>query len=114
MIVVLFEVQPLIDRRQHYLDHAAALYRHVQAIDGFVSIERFQSLADPARLLSLSTWRDEAALATWRALPVHRAVQTRAREQIFADYRLRVAEVRRDYGMQRREQAPGDSRRAHG
>lgn len=101
-------------RRDEYLDIAAALRPQLEREDGFISIERFQSLSDPDKLLSLSTWRDEAAVAAWRAREAHRAAQARGRQAIFADYRLRVAAVLRDYGMNDREQAPGDSRAAHG
>lgn len=114
MLAVIFEVQPHPDLAADYLDAAAALRPHLQAIDGFISIERFQSLSDPTRLLSLSFWRDEAAIARWRNLEVHRRTQQAGRERIFADYRLRVAQVVRDYGLHEREQAPGDSRLRHG
>jgi len=114
MIAVIFEVSPAPGRLQAYLDHAAALRAELQAIDGFISIERFQSLSDPARLLSLSFWRDEAAVQAWRRLESHRAAQAAGRAGVFSDYRLRVAEVLRDYGLHEREQAPADSRRTHG
>lgn len=113
MIAVIFEVLPHPDQRQTYLDAAAALRPALEAIDGFVSVERFQSLADPDKLLSLSFWRDEAAVAAWRNLEAHRRTQRLGREVAFADYRLRVAAVQRDYGMNQREQAPDDSRLAH-
>ena len=83
-------------------------------IDGFISIERFQSLTDPGKLLSLSFWRDEAAVKQWRNLEVHRRTQHLGREHAFADYRLRVAEVLRDYGLNERDEAPVDSRKEHG
>ena len=113
MIVVLFEAE-LRDGAQHgYLDAAAQLRPQLDAIDGFQAIERYASLADPRRLLSLSSWRDEQAVRTWRALEAHRQAQRRGREELFADYRLRVAEVRRDYGMTRRAEAPADARERH-
>lgn len=114
MIAVIFEVLPRPGRKQDYLDAAAALRPLLGTIDGFISIERFQSLADPDKLLSLSFWRDEAAVAQWRTLEAHRGTQAFGREQAFADYRLRVAGVVRDYGMHEREQAPADSRERHG
>jgi heme-degrading monooxygenase HmoA len=114
MIAVIFEVVPNEGRKQEYLDIAAALRPHLEAIDGFLSIERFASLADPGKILSLSFWRDEQAVAAWRRLEVHRAAQARGRGEVFADYRLRVAEVVRDYGLNEREQAPEDSRARHG
>jgi heme-degrading monooxygenase HmoA len=86
----------------------------LEAIDGFVSIERFESLAEPGKLLSLSFWRDEAAVAAWRTLPAHRGAQEAGRGGVFRDYRLRIAGVVRDYGMFDRAQAPADSRAAHG
>jgi heme-degrading monooxygenase HmoA len=113
MIAVIFEVWPRPGRRQDYLALAAALRRDLEAIDGFVSVERFESLSEPGKLLSLSFWRDEAALGAWRNLAVHRSAQSQGRREIFADYRLRVAGVIRDYGMTDREAAPDDSRRAH-
>ena len=113
MIAVIFEVWPRPDRRQEYLEMAAALRQHLETIDGFVSVERFESLSEPGKLLSLSLWRDEAALAAWRNLAAHRAAQSKGRGGIFADYRLRVAGVIRDYGMTDRDAAPDDSRRIH-
>lgn len=114
MIAVIFEVVPAAGRRDEYLALAAALKGRLERIDGFVSIERFESLAMPGRLLSLSFWRDEAAVAAWRNHPAHRATQATGREAVFDDYRLRIAEVARDYGMRDRAQAPADSRALHG
>jgi heme-degrading monooxygenase HmoA len=114
MIAVIFEVIPREGRRQAYLDTAARLAPLLKDIDGFVSIERFQSLTEPEKVLSLSFWRDEAAVAQWRRLEAHRAAQKAGRGGIFADYRLRVASVLRDYGMDERAEAPNDSRAAHG
>ena len=110
MIAVVFEVWPRAERRQAYLEIAAGLRRQLEAIDGFISVERFESLSEPGKLLSLSFWRDEAALDAWRNLADHRAAQAQGRNAIFADYRLRVAGVIRDYGMRDRAQAPDDSR----
>lgn len=114
MIAVIFEVEPKEGRRDDYLDAAAALRAHLETMDGFISIERFESLARPGRMLSLSFWRDEEAVKGWRNCELHRATQQRGRDAIFADYRLRVAHVVRDYGMHEREQAPDDSRGVHG
>lgn len=114
MIAVIFEVEPDPARRQDYLDAAAALRPELEAIDGFISIERFASLARPERILSLSFWRDEEAVKRWRTLPEHRAAQAAGRAGIFRDYRLRVAAVVRDYGMHDRAQAPADARAVHG
>jgi heme-degrading monooxygenase HmoA len=111
MIAVIFEVAPR--RRDAYLALAAELRPLLDGIDGFISIERFQSLADPTKLVSLSFWRDEAAVAQWRNLPEHRAAQTAGRHGILRDYRLHIARVVRDYGMTEREQAPRDSQEAH-
>lgn len=113
MIAVIFEVELAEDGRDGYLAHAEALRPLLQQIDGFVSIERFSSLATPGKLLSLSFWRDEAALAAWRQLEAHRLAQAAGRDGLFADYRLRVATVSRDYGMSAREEAPADSRQRH-
>jgi heme-degrading monooxygenase HmoA len=114
VIAVFFEVWPEPDRKQEYLDIAAGLRPLLEQIDGYISVERFESLSEPGKILSLSMFRDEAAVARWRALEQHRAAQSSGRDGIFRDYRLRVADVIRDYGMTRREQAPGDSRETHG
>jgi heme-degrading monooxygenase HmoA len=114
MIAVIFEVQPHEGRRDAYLDAAERLRPLLERIDGFVSIERFESLTQPGKILSLSYWRDEQAVLAWRNLEEHRRTQRAGREFIFADYRLRVAQVLRDYGLHDRAQAPDDSRRAHG
>lgn len=111
MIAVIFEVTPAEGRKQEYLDLAAELRPELEKMDGFISIERFQSLTDPGKLLSLSFWRDEESVARWRNFPGHRRTQARGRSGVFAGYRLRVANVLRDYEMtDRREQAPEDSR----
>jgi heme-degrading monooxygenase HmoA len=114
MIAVIFEVWPKSDKKQKYLDLAAALRPILERIDGFISIERFESLTEPGKILSLSFFRDEAAVAAWRNTEDHRRAQGLARKDIFANYRLRVASVIRDYGMQQREQAPRDSLVMHG
>ncbi len=113
MIAVIFEFTPDPARRQEYLDIAAALRAELEKIDGFISIERFQSLTDESRILSLSFFRDEEAVAAWRNLEGHRRAQARGRGGIFRDYRLRVASVLRDYGLNDRAQAPADSRERH-
>lgn len=114
MIAVIFEVQPHAEHRQAYLDWAARLRSDLEKMEGFLSIERFQSLTTPDKVLSLSFWRDEECLARWRNLESHRAAQSAGRSTMFRDYRLRIASVLRDYGLGEREQAPDDSRRAHG
>jgi heme-degrading monooxygenase HmoA len=113
MIAVIFEVEIAEGEKDSYLAAAAALRHLLEEVDGFVSIERFQSLANPERLLSLSFWRDEEAVARWRQMSEHRSAQVQGRSGIFADYRLRVAGVIRDYGLQDRTQAPQDSRAVH-
>ena len=112
MIAVIFEVVPAPGETDRYLDLAAALRPELETMDGFISVERFRSLTDPAKLLSLSFWRDEAVRA-WRNRPAHRATQAKGRAGVFADYRLRIAEVSRDYGLRDRDEAPADSRAAH-
>ena len=114
MIAVIFEVWPHAEHREEYFDIAAGLRPLLERIDGFVSIERFQSLTDPDKVLSLSLWRDEEAVAAWRHLEAHREAQSKGRASIFRDYRLRIASVVRDYGLNEREQAPADSRDIHG
>ena len=113
MIAVIFEVWPAEGEMGHYLELAAALRKDLEQINGFISVERFESLSTPGKLLSLSIFRDEAAVAAWRNRPGHRATQARGRSGIFANYRLRVAQVLRDYGLNEREEAPADSRAAH-
>ena len=114
MIAVIFEVWPAHGETQHYLDLAAALKPQLEGIDGFLSIERFASLADPAKLLSLSFWRDEEAVKAWRNVEHHRQAQAAGRGGVLRDYRLRVAAVMRDYGMTERTEAPADSRVKNG
>jgi len=113
MIAVIFEVLPADGRKQEYLDLAASLRPEFEKLDGFISIERFASLTDENKILSLSFWRDEDAVKRWRNFAGHREAQVRGRGGVFADYRLRVAGVFRDYGMNERRQAPKDSRAAH-
>jgi heme-degrading monooxygenase HmoA len=114
MIAIIFEVWPQIDRKKEYLDIAAELRPILEKIDGFISIERFESLTEPGKILSLSFFRDETAVQAWRATNEHRLAQAKGRWGIFANYRLRVAGVIRDYGMHERAQAPSDSRSIHG
>ena len=113
MIAVIFEVWPRSGQKQAYLDIAAQLRPLLNDIDGFISIERFESLTEPGKILSLSIWRDEQAVEMWRKLSEHREAQAKGRSGVFQDYRLRVAGVIRDYGMFEREQAPLDSRKQH-
>ncbi|MDK1488825.1 antibiotic biosynthesis monooxygenase [Sinorhizobium sp. 7-81] len=113
MIAVIFEVVPAAGRRDTYLGLAADLRPLLDSIDGFISIERFQSLTDPNKLLSLSFWRDETAVQAWRIGAEHRTAQEAGRRGVFADYRLRIAAVVRDYGLNDRDQAPADSRQWH-
>jgi heme-degrading monooxygenase HmoA len=114
MIAVIFEVTPNAGQRQTYLDMAAQLRPMLERIDGFVSIERFESLTTPGKILSLSFWRDDEAVRRWRTLDAHREAQAAGRDSVFAGYRLRVARVLRDYGMTDRAEVPADSREAHG
>jgi heme-degrading monooxygenase HmoA len=113
MIAVIFEVFPAEGKRHDYFDFAERLRGELDKIEGFISIERFQSVSDPGKVLSLSFWKDEKSVAVWRNLDLHRNAQAAGRQSIFRDYRLRVANVLRDYGMFRREQAPSDSKSVH-
>ena len=113
MIAVIFEVVPAPGRKQEYLDLAAQLRPDLEKLDGFISIERFASLANEDKILSLSFWRDEDAVRRWRNFAGHREAQARGRSGVFAEYRLRVAGVIRDYGMNDRAGAPQDSRSVH-
>jgi len=114
MVVVIFEVWPDAGRDREYLDIAARLRPELEKIDGFISVERFESLATKGKILSLSFWRDEEAVRAWRNREAHRGAQAKGRASVFADYRLRVAAVLRDYGMKERAEAPADSRAIHG
>ena len=114
MIAVIFELTPAEGRTQEYLDLAAGLKRALEAHDGFISIERFQSLSTPGKYVSLSFWRDEEAVQRWRNVQEHRQAQAKGRGGIFASYRLRVATVARDYTMDERTEAPRDSIAVHG
>ena len=113
MLAVIFEFEPVAERRQDYLDFAADLGQELTTIDGFISIERFESLSQPGKLLSISFWRDENAISNWRNREKHRAAQRASRDGIMSDYRLRVATVIRDYDMQDRTAAPQDSKNFH-
>ena len=113
MIAVIFEVEPHPQHKQAYLDIATRLKPQLEKMEGFISIERFESLAQPGKILSLSFWTDEEAVRRWRNLEEHRRAQSTGREKLFADYRLRIAQVLRDYGKNERAQAPEDSRDAH-
>ncbi|MGH8680846.1 MAG: antibiotic biosynthesis monooxygenase family protein [Burkholderiales bacterium] len=114
MIAVIFEIWPAEGKAGEYFDLAAALGSDLERIDGFISIERFESLVTKGKYLSLSFWRDEAAVRKWRNVESHRNAQARGRRGVFADYRLRVASVLRDYGFRERGDAPKDSRDVHG
>ena len=113
MIAVIFEVWPKPERKKEYLDLAAELKPILETIDGFISVERFESLTEKGKILSLSVFRDEEAVAAWRNIPQHRKTQSKGRAVIFENYRLRIAGVIRDYGMNDRAQAPKDSRAVH-
>ena len=114
MIAVIFEVRPKPEHKQEYLEIAAGLRPILETIDGFISVERFESLTDKGKILSLSFFRDEAAVEAWRNVVDHRKAQAKGRAKIFENYRLRIASVIRDYGMDEREQAPKDSLAVHG
>lgn len=113
MIAVIFEARTCPGRKDAYLSAAAELRPLLEQVDGFISIERFASLANPEKTLSLSFWRDDDAVQCWRNMQAHRHIQQAGRNSIFDDYRIRVAQVVRDYGMYDREQAPADSRLLH-
>ena len=113
MIAVIFEVEPQAGKEDEYLGIAGELRPLVDEIDGFISIERFESLTQPGKILSLSFWRDEEAITEWRNITEHREAQRKGRESIFSDSRLRIAAVSRDYGMHQRGETPQDSRPMH-
>ena len=113
MIAIIFEVIPAVGRKQDYLDIAAAMRPMVEEIEVFISVERFQSMSNPDKLFSISFFEDLAAMDRWRALAEYRAAQRLGREGIFSDYRLKVTQVLRDYGMHKRAKAPVDSLAQH-
>ena len=113
MIAVIFEVTPKPGHSDDYFGHAARLKPVLETMDGFISVERFESVTQPGKFVSLPFWRDEAAVKAWRNTMQHRATQRAGREHVFADYRLRVASVIRDYGMFERDEAPADSKALH-
>jgi heme-degrading monooxygenase HmoA len=114
MIAVIFEFTPAAGRTAEYFDFATALRAELEHVDGFMSVERFESVTTPGKFVSLSFWRDEEAVRAWRNIESHRGAQNAGRGGVFADYRLRVASVIRDYGMAERGEAPPDSRERHG
>lgn len=113
MIAVIFEVIPNEGKKEEYLNIAASLRPELDHIDGFISIERFQSFSDPDKVLSLSFWRDEESIQQWRNLEMHRHAQAKGRNEVFKDYHLRIATVIRDYGMFERKETPEDSSSYH-
>ncbi|WP_025899605.1 antibiotic biosynthesis monooxygenase family protein [Sneathiella glossodoripedis] len=113
MIAVIFEVEPTEGKRDNYLEIAASLRDHLEEIDGFISVERFQSITNPEKMLSLSFFENEAAVKEWRNLEIHRKAQSKGRSGLFKNYRLRVANVLRDYGINERSEAPTDSKALH-
>lgn len=113
MIAVIFEAFPSKGKWEDYLNIAAQLKPELTKIEGFISVERFQSISDPEKVLSLSFWKDEESIRQWRNLELHRMAQKEGRASIFDNYRLRVADVIRDYGMNEREHAPSDSKTVH-
>lgn len=113
MIAVIFEVIPNEGKKEEYLNIATSLRPELDHIDGFISIERFQSFSDPDKVLSLSFWRDEQSIQQWRNLEMHRHAQAKGRNEVFKDYHLRIATVVRDYGMFERKETPEDSSSYH-
>ncbi|MCC9061646.1 antibiotic biosynthesis monooxygenase family protein [Flavobacterium piscisymbiosum] len=113
MIAVIFEVIPNKGKKEEYLDIAASLRPELDHIEGFISIERFQSFSNPDKVLSLSFWKDEESIQQWRNLEMHRHAQAKGRNEVFKDYHLRIAAVVRDYGMFERKETPEDSSSYH-
>jgi heme-degrading monooxygenase HmoA len=113
MIAVIFEALPAEGKWEEYISLAATLRVELENISGFISVERFQSLADPQKVLSLSFWKDEASVREWRNTELHRQAQAKGRASVFGDYRIRVAIVQRDYSLHSRNEAPADSQKIH-
>lgn len=114
MIAVIFEFTPKEGKFEDYYELALGLNEEVKKFDGFISIERFESINNKGKFVSLSFWRDEEAVKNWRNMQQHREAQKKGRKSIFASYRLRIASVSRDYEMDKRAQAPQDSKKVHG
>ena len=114
MIAVIFEFTPAKGRFPDYMAEVEKLKAHLEKADGFISLERFESITAKGKFLSLQFWRDEEAVRKWRTLQAHREAQAKGRGGIIASYRLRIAQVSRDYTMDERSQAPADSRKVHG
>lgn len=110
MLAVIFEVWPADGCQEKYLALATNMKKHLSDFDGFISVERFESLTEPGKLLSVSFWRDEESLSRWRKLEEHRAMQQMGRDGMFRDYHLRIGSVLRDYTLAERDEAPEDSR----
>lgn len=108
MIAVIIELTPAEGRADDYFSMAKRLKADVETIDGFISVERFESVTQPGKFVSISFWRDEEALRSWRIHGRHQVAQRAGREGIFTDYRVRVAGVLRDYSMTERAQAADD------
>ena len=113
MVAVIFEAVPAEGKKDEYFAIAEKLRPELNKIPGFISIERFQSVSNPGKILSLSFWKDEESVTQWRSVEMHRQAQAKGRRSVFSDYRLRVAHVVRDYGMNERAQAPADSKHIH-
>ena len=114
MIAVIFEVEPRVGKMERYLNTAGDLRPIVEQIDGFISIERFESINQPGKMVAISFWRDEDALNEWRNVEEHRQAQRDGRREFFSNYRIRIANVIRDYTMSDRGGAPEDSKAVHG
>ena len=112
MLAVIFEVNPTKEGKSEYLQIAAELRKFLENRDGFISIERFQSLTEEGKILSLSFWRDESAIEEWRNILEHRTAQKRGKKFLFRSYRIRVVKVVRDYTETCRDEAPSDSAKA--
>ena len=113
MIAIIFEATPKSNKRADYLELAGKMRPLIEGVEGFISVERFQSLTNPEKLLSISFFEDEAAVDRWRKLAAHRRVQSKGRKEIFDDYRIKALQVLRDYGMTDRDEAPEDSLKVH-
>ena len=114
MIAVIFEFTPVEGRFPEYMKVVDTLREDLAKAEGFISLERFESITSKGKFLSLQFWRDEESVRKWRNLQKHREAQKKGRASIFASYRLRIAGVLRDYAMDEREQAPRDSVEIHG
>ncbi len=111
-IVVLFEVTPTKEGMEKYLELASMLKPMLSGFDGFISAERFQSLNNEGKLLSMNVWENEEAIEKWRNTLSHRMSQLEGKNKLFESYKITVCNTIREYSNTDRKNAPQDSNKA--